>query len=786
MDKATLRALEFPAVIAELKGLASIPPGADVTGALEPCSDRSAVEKTFAELKELSAYYKVEGKLPLGGTEDIRPLLAEVEPEGAYLLAEEILVIRGNLEASRAARALLNSRFRTDSPLLTSIMETLSDQRLLASEIDRTFDEKGWIRDEASGELYRIRSEIRSVKERARAFLDRLAGDENTREFLQEDIITIRDDRYVLCVKAGKHTNIRGVVHGRSGSGASFFIEPLEIVELNNNHAVLRKEERAEEVRILRDITRFILDQKDFLVADQDVLAGLDSLQARVLFAEKVGALVPELAADGLVKLIGARHPLLVLKEISGGPPVIPVDIMVEPGCRVLVISGANTGGKTVALKTLGLLTVMTLSGIPVPVEEGSAIVLFESVFSDIGDSQNIEASLSTFSAHVQRMKGFLASAGAGSLVLIDEIGAGTNPAEGGALAMAAIEAFRRKGALVVVTTHLNLLKAHAQTDPGYINASVEFDEDTLKPLYRLRYGVPGSSLGLSIARSLGLPGEIIDTAIGLLDESENLFVESVKRLDDARAEVEEMRDRLNLLESRRDEAVRKFRGERERMLEKARKRVEDIVEKARAEIRKASAKASKETTALTVRTGRQSVERAAREALKGLGEKKKKLYIPEVGDRAGITGSTTRGEVVRVDREGKKAELRVGSLKVWVPWEKLTVKGKIEKRERSPMERKGSLGRVADDIVVGSTVEPTTSINIIGKRTEEALPVVTRFLDAAHAGGLEKVEIIHGLGTGALMKAVHGLLAETPFVRDFHRGDPDHGGAGVTVVELA
>ncbi|MFQ5464962.1 MAG: endonuclease MutS2 [Thermodesulfobacteriota bacterium] len=811
MDETTLKALEFPAVVAELASLASTPVGAEALLATRPLGGLPAVERAFAEYAEIEGRYARAGRLPMAGVPDIRPLLKKAAPDGACLRAEEFLAVGSLVEAAAALRALLTPEFRKDFPLLASTIESISDQRLLASEITHALDDKGRVRDDASGELRRIRGEMRSARARAKSVLDAMVEDPSTAELLQEEIITIREDRYVLCVKAGKHTGVRGVVHGRSGSGLSFFIEPFAIVELNNALALLGREERAEEVRILTELTGLVLSLAGELRGDLDVMARLDALEARALFAGKVDARVPEIEASGGVRLAGARHPLLVLQERAGGGGAVPVDITIEPGRRVLVISGANTGGKTVALKTLGLLTLMVLSGIPVPVEAGSTAVAFDAVFADIGDSQDIEASLSTFSAHVARMRGFLTDAGPGSLVLIDEIGAGTNPAEGGALALASIEALRSGGAVVAVTTHLGLIKAHAHRDPGYTNASVEFDEKTLRPLYRLRYGMPGPSLGLSIARGLGLPDRIVESAGAYLDESESAFMESVERLDKTRGELEAVKTKLAELESKRDEAVARLREERERILARARKRVEGIVEKAAGEVREAAKKAreaAKEAgraggrSALpSLRGASSALDRAAAAARKDLGGKRPRPYAPRPGERVRITGSTTQGVVEVVDGPSKRAELLVGAKKVWVPWEKLTGQGQKEgakgvgnglpkgrQRGRGPSRRPPGGGeRPPQDFGVNADMmEVAATINIIGRRVEEAMPLVTRFLDTAHAAGLERVEIIHGVGTGALRAAVREHTGALPYVRGLSAGDPDHGGAGVTVVELA
>ena len=777
MDQTTLDILEFPAVLEEIASHSMTAPGRARVLALRPLSGFPELEDAFAEFLEMNEAVKAGGTLPLGLVSDIAPLFKRLSTAGAYLLPEDLLMVIGNLRASRSLRSVCAPDFTRRHPRISARIEALSVQKVLSPALERIVDDKGEIKDDASSELLRIRRAIRSSRERARGILEGLTTDRTMQdEYLQEDFITIRDDRFVLCIKAGMHTAFNGVIHGRSGSGAAYFIEPMQLVELNNKVAVLKKEEKAEEISILKGASADILEQKAPLAADLAIFGTLDGLQARALFAEQTGSTAPVVRKNGRVRLKCARHPLLILKEKSGGPAVVPVDVIMPESCSVLVISGANTGGKTVALKTLGLLTLMALSGIPVPAEEGSEVALFSSVLADIGDRQDIIASLSTFSAHIKRMREFLDSPLSGALVLIDEIGAGTDPSEGGAFALAALETLRERGATSIVTTHLNALKAHAQTHDAYRNASVEFDEATWKPLYQLRYGVPGPSLGLSIAQSLGIPAPIIERARKNLDEKEGAFIESIRLLEEARAETATLKERLAGLEKKRDEAVQGIRRDRAAILEKARAKADRMIAEAKEELRGVMGQLKQGRPSIGPGRASIEVERTRARLLEQLGHKPP-TYRPSVGDRVSLTGSSTKGSVINVDVEGKRAELAVGGLKVWAPWNKL--------KKIGGNDRMMPVDTPADIPVTATEMEAASSVNIIGLRAEEAMPIVTRFIDNAFSAGLGRVEIIHGMGTGRLGQAVGELLKKDPRVKGLSHGDPSFGGAGVTVVEF-
>ncbi len=767
MDDTTLLTLEFPSVLSELASFSMTPVGMEKIGALRPGADIHSLNEAFAEYRELSEHVKVSGTLPLGGVNDIRPVLSRIEVEGAYLLPADLLLILSNITASSLVKSIATQSFGRSYPRIYARVERVSEQEDLRRALNAIVDEKGEIKDTASTELFRIRREIRANKERARKILESITTDKATKEYLQEDIISIRDDRYVLAIKAGMHTSFEGVVHGRSGSGSTFFIEPMELVQMNNRVAILKKEEKAEEIEILKEATRKVSLQRDLLLVDLEELSELDLIQSKALFARETAAVVPYISEDGEVSLISARHPILVFKEKRGEGRVIPIDLRLPGDKEALVISGANTGGKTVALKTLGLLTMMALSAIPVPAEEGSSVVAFREILADIGDRQDIVASLSTFSAHVKRMKEFLEAASPGMLVLIDEAGAGTDPSEGGAFALAAIETLRAAGARTIVTTHLNLLKAFAQADPHYLNASVEFDERTLKPLYVLRYGVPGPSLGLSIAQSLGIPEDVITRARGYIKEKEGAFIESIRILEEEKEEVSALREKLRLLESRKSETLNKLRQNRAEIMERARKKIDSLVGDADKEIRETIEKFRAEGKAAAGKRAFAQVEKT-RAGMKARFGHKEKEYTPAPGDRVTIAGSSSKGEVITVDKEGKKAEVRFGNLKVWAPWDKLKKRG-------------GESGRGAQGMSVNADMEIATTLNIIGLRVDEAMPLVTRFIDNAHSSGLGSVEIIHGVGTGALSKAVEELLRGNPAVARFQQG----GSGGVTIIDL-
>ncbi|MEK6791193.1 MAG: Smr/MutS family protein [Deltaproteobacteria bacterium] len=786
MHEPTLDVLEFPVVLRALAQCAGSVVGAARLLALRPLKDVQAVTDAFREYAEFAVMIADSIWPGLGEVRDIRPLVLKAAPIGAHLEPIELLHIRDNLHSSVRVKTILSGLdARKKYPLISARAGGLSDLSGLAYELGRILDDKGFIKDHASPTLLRIRREIANGRSGARSVIDEIRADTSTAQALQEEYITIREDRYCLALKAGMHCVVDGVIHGASASGATFFKEPLVLVRLNNRVAELKKDERVEELEILKSATTGVREAGDALVNDLDTLISFDCLEAKKRFAEKTGGIAPIVKpwqTNVELKLLGARHPLLVLNAGTNKGSVTPIDIVIPAEERVLVISGANTGGKTVALKTIGLLSLMAASGIPVPADEASVMVNFTSVFADIGDSQDITASLSTFSAHVKRVKEFL-GAEEGALVLIDEIGAGTDPAEGGAFALAVLEHLRQRGALCVVTTHLNILKGRAATQRGYLNASVEFDEASFKPLYRLRSGAPGPSLGLSIAQSLGVPTDIIEAARGFISPDEGAFMESIKRLDEEREALESSRKRLDALAEKRDTALSRFKQEREAIRARSRASFESLVGAARAEIDAAIIALKKAETAGDARRIAKDVNVVYARSVAALSPPRpigRGGYAPQTGDKVKLFESEKKGVVMRVDAKAAKAEVLVGKLKVWAAFDALTPDRYIRGQAQTgaEVEKRQGMAQL-------SNADEGRTINIIGLRADEGIAVVQRFLDNAHVAGLESVEIIHGTGTGRLAQVVAEYLAACPFVKGFYLAQQSAGGAGVTVVEL-
>ncbi|VAW34745.1 Recombination inhibitory protein MutS2, partial [hydrothermal vent metagenome] len=735
------------------------------------------------------------------------PLLKKLEKEGAYLIPEELLKVRETLAALAALAGFTSSReYAAEEarlPITTARLNSIETPPGLKKDIDRIIDPGGELRDEASPRLSEIRRGLRNSKQNCRKIVDGLLRDKELSGLFMEDYFTVREDRFVVCVKSSYYTQVPGIVHGRSASGETYFIEPLGTVEINNRVSILKRDERAEVVSILQEISGQLFAQRAGIFRDIERAAALDLAQAKARFKEKTGGTVPELNDGGPIRLIGARHPILVLRGLSGAgdsppvaSPVVPVDITLDEKKRVLVISGANTGGKTVALKTLGLLVLMAESALPVPACEGSELPFFRGLYADIGDRQSIDEELSTFSAHLKRSAEILRKAGADTLVLLDEIGVGTDPAEGGALSLSILESLAEKGATVVVTTHLNLLKAHSAVDDCFENASVLFDETTSSPLYKLRYGMPGASLALAVAEEYGIPRDIVERARKSLKGGEGAFVESLSKIDEEKKRLEALTLELQKKDELKDRALKRLRDDRSALHKKARLKIEAIVERAGEEI-KAHAelvKREREEAGRAAATHSRSGVKAAMRGLQQAGERAADLfkepaeaYEPAVGDLVVIAGSNARGEVVAID--GKRAEVLAGNFKVWAGFDGLRrVEGK-EGRASRGRARPGSRAVYAAKAARASDpeyrAEALLAINIVGLRVDEALPKVERALDDAHMAGGTGLEIIHGSGTGALRSAVRKYLDGSVIVSGYKGGDPLAGGEGVTIVEL-
>jgi DNA mismatch repair protein MutS2 len=785
MDNTTLETLEYPLILSELSRYAVTPFGRELVLALRPSIDVTEITDAFKELTEIIALDAQGRALPLSEIVDVKDCFKKVAVQGSSLTKEELIAIRDFLGLVSALLDIAKGDFSADYPLTSARLDALSEPAELYEELLRVFDDKGEIADKASPALYALRRELRSARSRAIKILDSIRGSKKFEGFFQEEFFTIRDDRYALAIKTGYHTRFPGVIHGRSSSGETYFIEPMEVVELNNRQAELKRDERAEEIRILKGLSLMVAKRAEELLDDIKQVAWFDFARARTEFSKELDLNIPSLSTSGAIRLKEARHPLLVLKEKRGELTVTPVDIIMEEGLSVLVISGANTGGKTVALKTLGLMTLMAESAIPIPAVASSEVKVFKKLFADIGDRQGIEESLSTFSAHIKRMGVFLENTAEDVLILIDEIGVGTDPTEGSVFALAVLEELKERGAVVAVTTHINLLKAHAEKDPAYMNASVIFNDSTMRASYKLSYGTPGPSLGLAIAESLGIPASLIERARDMLGTDEGAFIETLANLDDEKKRLAQIRERLEALEAKRDEAVESIRGDRAKIIAKIKQKADKVLKESEGKIEKALEEFTKKLEESGAAKGKKAaIQKEAREAIRDTltsiypeGKEAEEIYIPEVSDRVEIKGTMTKGVVVSVNAEEREAELLVGKLKVKAPFEKLKLRG-------------GELGGKAKKVFTKARetteiADLALSVNLLGMRVDEAISTVTAFLDNAHMNAQLSVQIIHGKGTGALKKAVRDFLGESKIVKSFDDAPISEGGAGVTIVVL-
>ena len=585
MDSSTLDALEFPLVLDKLAGFTQSELGKRLSLDLTPLSSIEELEAEQQLIKEIMPLMDTGTGLPVSGITDLAPYLSKRSLPGYFVTAENFLAILSTIDVVCELRAQARALINEEMPRLFSLTLKLPDLKELALKIRRAIDENGHIKDSASKKLKKIRTSLKKKREECRRLLRGYITQEGVEGEEDGEYVTIRDDRLVVAIKAPRHASIKGVIHGRSATGLTFFIEPMEALGINNDLAELKRDEIDEEIEVLRELTAALFEMADEITEALRIAALIDLVQAKVRFLKYISGVVPVFSSVAELKMDGSRHPLLLFKELDGGGKVIEVDIMLKAGPGVLIISGANAGGKTVALKSIGLLTLMAMSALPVPVREGSTFVFYENIHTDIGDRQDIAEDLSTFSAHLKRMSEILGESSAGTIVLIDEIGVGTDPTEGGAIALAMLETLIKRGVSVVVTTHLNFLKAHGATDAGFNNASVLFDESNGRPLYKIGYGAPGSSFGLKAAAKYGVPKEVIERARELTDVKESAFSESLLSFEEKKIELEAEIEKLKEVNRRREVALNRIRDDRKKLIDKAQKKIDLLMEKAQKKI---------------------------------------------------------------------------------------------------------------------------------------------------------------------------------------------------------
>ena len=784
MDARSLELLEFPLVRARLAELTSFPPSRRLAEALVPDSDPVLVARALDETDQTRALLAERTAVGIGGAHDIGPWI-ERAVRGGRLDPDHFIEVAETLDAtSRLATALADER----RPLLRDLGRQLHPLPALRSTLARSFDPVGELLDTASPRLGGLRAAVRVAYDRLRRRLDSLVASELSGA-LQDPIVTLRNGRYVVPVKAEARSRVKGIVHDASGSGQTLFVEPLVVVELGNAWREALAAERDEIERILDELSGLVGASGPQLGDTLEALARFDLWAAKAQLAAEMDGVRAATAERPEVILLGARHP-----GLSGR--VVPIDIRLGDGYTALVVTGPNTGGKTVTLRTLGLLSLMHQAGLHVPAQAGSRLPVFRDVFADIGDEQSIAQSLSTFSGHLRRITRIVEAAGPGTLVVLDELGAGTDPTEGSALAQALLDHFIKAGALVAATTHYAELKAYAHTTEQARNASVEFDPATLSPTYRLTFGLPGGSQAFAIAEQLGLPAEIVADARSRLTESQQAFEETLARIRATEGETSDALERARAAEARAAEALRhadeerrRARRERDDVVRSARQEAERLVDDLRDDVKSTRRRLERET--VTVPTIDQAVARAE----ETLGRLPEAEPVPvaagppveprswRVGERARSRSGGWEGRIAALEKGGRRATLEAGGMRVSVG---------VDDLEPAVSEAGRAGGRTGADatsnagaLQMSRARSVASSLDLRGARVDEALDALGRYLDDASLAGLDRVTIIHGLGTGALRDAVRAQAGEHPQVKDVRPGERGEGGDGATVLSL-
>ena len=780
----SMATLELPQVLALLADCAATLEGKERCLALRPLTDLDDVARAQEETSAAVKMLILRGSPGFSGVKPVSASLQRADMGGS-LSTRELLDIASVLRCARGARDYGDSEEKT---VISHLFRSLTPNRFLEDSITNSILSEEEIADSASSELASIRRHMRSTEARVRDILQRLISS-NQSKYLQESIITIRSDRYVVPVKAEHKNAIPGLVHDVSSSGSTFFIEPMGVVKANNELRELAAREKKEIERILAELSAQCAAHKEDIGEDYTLLILLDTIFARGQLSLKLEASQPGLS-ERYLRLRGARHPLLDKKK------AVANDLELGDRFDTLVITGPNTGGKTVTLKTLGLITLMAQCGLHIPAKSDSTVRVFRRVLSDIGDEQSIAQSLSTFSSHMTNIVGILKEADGQTLILFDELGAGTDPVEGAALAAAVIESARELGALVAATTHYAELKVYAMTTTGVENASCEFNVDTLAPTYRLVMGIPGKSNAFAISRRLGLPEEIIDRAAARLDAENVRFEDVLTKLDQQRQEMEKDRAEARRLKLEMEQSAGKAREYRKRLEEERSKVVEKAQAEARAiiqEARDASDLALSELKELKkrqdldwqqVNDGRAEARRLLNEAERSIGGAAQEPEAPpptrpaRAGDTVELVSMGTRASVLSVNKDGT-LQLQAGILKITAKQDEVRV---VEGETQSQKEARRIVQRAQHTLRAAAA---PSEIDLRGMMTDEAIAVLDRFLDTAMMGKLESVTIIHGKGTGAVRKAVREHLKRSRYIKSFRPGRYGEGEDGVTVAEL-
>ena len=789
MKRKTLQTLEYDKIIQMLKEQAGSEMTRKVISELAPVFDVRRIRDLQQETTEAVRLIDAKGPLPIGGFYDIGGMVS-FTCKGGVLTQAQLLKVLYNMKTVQNVVTFLKGQDIPELPLIEQITELLAVHKNLAEEIDRCIISEDEMADNASPELRSIRRAIVRQNESLKAKMNQILNSAQRQGILQDAIVTMRNGRYVIPVKQEHKSGVPGIIHDQSGSGATLFIEPQAIVNMNNELRQLQLDEQAEIQRILTSFSEAIAEHHHDLDNNQKLLCELDLFMAKGKLSIQMRGEEPAVCDDGILNLRQAAHPLIDPKK------VVPVNISLGDGYHTLVVTGPNTGGKTVTLKTAGLLTLMAQTGLHIPAAPGSRVSVFRKVFADIGDEQSIEQSLSTFSSHMANLVGIMEEADEQSLVLLDELGAGTDPTEGAALAIAILEELGRKGARTMATTHYTELKKFAISTDGVENASMEFDVQTLRPTYKLTIGLPGKSNAFEIASKLGLDPALTRRAADLLEGGDIAFEDVIASLEEDRKRIEaEKQDQIRRSAEikAKQEALeleaKKLKERREKAIADAREEARDIVREAK-EVSDEIRSELKELAKIESLGERNKRYDASRRRLKELERKNRATIQREentkpvdpsklrVGDRVKVLTIGQNGEIISLPDEKGELQVQIGVMKVNAHTDDIMLIDQRQPKPKTGRGKHGSLYRQKAHVV-------STSIDVRGKNLDDAVMDVEKYIDDAFLGGLPEVTIIHGKGEGILSKGIRAMLRQHKAVKEYRRGAMGEGGDGVTVAKL-
>ncbi len=773
-----LRKLDYDKVVERISKLAYSESGRQNALRLTPQIDRKIIELELRKVSEAKELLIAETAIPFDGFKNITVALKKTTVENQVLTVVELLEIASVIRVSRSLKVFLSKR-ALQYPTISIYHQNLFADKIVEHHINEALDERGFVKDTASRELREIRRSMIQATEALRRRLESILRSVAKQEFLQDEIVTTRDGRFVIPIKTEYKHNVPGFIHSTSSSGATVFIEPAESLELNNALRELQLSEQREIHRILADLTKQVAELREPLAVSYSALTELDVIFARGKYSIEVCGNPPVISSAPCIKLFNARHPILLqhLKREK----TVPLSIKLGEDTQTLIITGPNAGGKTVAMKTVGLLALCAQTGIHIPADSESEIFPFQKIFVDIGDDQSIENDLSTFSSHLNSLHKILEEADASSLVLIDEIGAGTDPSEGGALAAVALQDLTARKAITIATTHHGMLKVFAHETPGMDNASMEFNQESLSPTYRFRSGIPGSSYAFELAERLGISHDLLNRARAQMGNEktklESLILELERQAQEYQRQLRQTAEEKEHLESMvlsYEQKTTQLKHELGTIRKKAVEEAKEIVQQAHLKVER-SVKEIRESGA------QREVVRSSHQVLKKLGEELEKFTseeqttpvnaeLIEKGDIVRIRDGHEKGEVLEI--HGKHAVVLCGNARLRITLIDLH-------KEQKEQKQYSSLSSTAH------APEAKNEIDLRGLFGDEAIAQVQTFLDNAYAAGLHRVDIIHGKGTGALRKKISEFIKTYPHVKAFRMGEWNEGGMGVTVVEL-